>query len=158
MPTRAMIGLGPNWRRAPINRSLKIWEGLPIRSGEDRIETTFCHATLAALAGRAGSGIPAGEATAQAARAMARLAKAVGLGERHLLVDRNESALDGLRNRGDFRALMMDLAMPSWPFAREAALNDPESAGDPPGRPTLTALSVSGVGASGRDPASSRPR
>jgi hypothetical protein len=31
---------------------------------------------------------------------------------------RTELALDPLRNRPDFRALMMDLAMPSEPFTR----------------------------------------
>jgi hypothetical protein len=69
------------------------------------------------------------------------LAKAVGMDERNLLMDCNESALNGLRDRGDFRALMMDLTMPSWPLARGVALNNPESAGDPPGQPTSTALS-----------------
>ena len=39
---------------------------------------------------------------------------------------RTESALDPLRNRPDFRALMMDLVFPTEPFARRVRVGSPE--------------------------------
>ena len=49
---------------------------------------------------------------------MALLRQAVAMGYRNPNAFRTESALDPLRNRADFRELMMDLAMPARPFAR----------------------------------------
>jgi len=40
------------------------------------------------------------------------------MGFRIYLNHRDESALDGLRDRPDFRPLMVDVAMPADPFAR----------------------------------------
>ena len=48
---------------------------------------------------------------------MAVLRQAVAMGYRSPHVYRAESALDPLRDRDDFRLLMMDLAMPADPFA-----------------------------------------
>ena len=47
---------------------------------------------------------------------MAWLRRAVALGYRNPDAYRTESALDPLRNRADFRLLMMDLAFPADPF------------------------------------------
>jgi len=44
------------------------------------------------------------------------LKKAVGMGDRGVFKYRDELALDGLRDRVDFRLLLMDLAMPADPF------------------------------------------
>ena len=44
------------------------------------------------------------------------LRRAVGMGYRNLDAYRTEDALDPLRDRPDFRLLMMDLAMPAEPF------------------------------------------
>ena len=49
---------------------------------------------------------------------MALLHKAVAMGYRTLDFFRTEDALDPLRDRDDFRRLMMDLAFPAEPFAR----------------------------------------
>ena len=49
---------------------------------------------------------------------MAVLRQAVTMGYRNPDAYRTESALDPLRNRPDFQALMMDLAFPTEPFAR----------------------------------------
>jgi hypothetical protein len=54
----------------------------------------------------------------QAARAMGSLHKAVAMGYRSPDSYRTEDALDPLRDRDDFRALMIDLAVPAEPFAR----------------------------------------
>ena len=48
---------------------------------------------------------------------MTLLSKAAGMGYRDRDAYRTEAALNDLRDRDDFRALMMDLAMPSDPFA-----------------------------------------
>ena len=49
---------------------------------------------------------------------MALLRKAIGMGFRNPDTYRTEAALNPLRARDDFRALMMDLAMPADPFAK----------------------------------------
>ena len=48
---------------------------------------------------------------------MTALRLAVTLDFRHPDAFRTESALDPLRDRPDFRALMLDVAFPSRPFA-----------------------------------------
>ena len=83
-------------------------------------ESTFlmacCHAGLSALAGAPGSGVSAGERAEQADKAIALLSQAVAMGYRDPSDYRAESALDFLRNRPDFRTMMLDLVMPTWPF------------------------------------------
>jgi len=103
----------PAGAAADTRRALEIRDGLPSRSGEEWFETACCHATLAALAGRVGSGV----STAEADMAMVLLKKAVGMGYRSLATYRDEPALVPLRDRDDFRLMMMDLAMPAQPFA-----------------------------------------
>jgi hypothetical protein len=46
------------------------------------------------------------------------MGQAVTMGYRMSDAYRTDSALDPLRNRPDFRALMMDLVFPTKPFAR----------------------------------------
>jgi serine/threonine-protein kinase len=96
---------------ADIRRALQIWDGLPTRTGEHWFETACCHATLADLARRAGSDGPAGEASAEADKAMALLNKAVSMGFREFAKYDDETALDGLRSRADFQLLMHS----TWP-------------------------------------------
>ena len=55
---------------------------------------------------------------------MALLHKAVAMGYRSPDAFRTEDALDPLRDRADFRLLMMDLAMPAEPFAAVARGRD----------------------------------
>ena len=97
-------------------RALEIWDGLPTRTAEDWFETACCHATLAALGGREGPGIPDGRALAEADQVMALLKKSISMGYRDYDRYRTESALDGLRVRPDFRDFMLDLAFPNDPF------------------------------------------
>jgi hypothetical protein len=52
------------------------------------------------------------------ATAMGLLHKAVATGYRAIGFLRSDAALDPLRDREDFRALMMDLAFPAQVFAR----------------------------------------
>jgi len=114
----ARLGLGDlPGAAADTRRALEIWDGLPSRSGEDWFESACSHATLSALAGRKGSGVSSGEASAEADTAMALLTTAAGSGFRNANLFRIETALDPLRNRPDFRLLIMDLAIPAQPFA-----------------------------------------
>ncbi len=68
-------------------------------------------------ADRNGTGVSADERSSEADTAMAVSHKAVAMGFRSGDAFRNESALDPLRDRTDFRLLMTDLAMPADPFA-----------------------------------------
>ena len=54
---------------------------------------------------------------AQADAAMTLLHKAVELGYFNPAAYRTEDALDPLRDRADFRLLILDLALPAEPFA-----------------------------------------
>jgi eukaryotic-like serine/threonine-protein kinase len=81
-------------------------------------EFACCHAALAGLAGRSGSGISAADGENHAAMAMQWLHRMVARGGRNSNLLRIESALDSLRSRDDFRLLMMDMAFPDDPFAR----------------------------------------
>ena len=82
-----------------------------------RFEAACCRAALSGLAGRAGSGVSAGEATSEADAAMSLLWEAVGMGYRNTDAYLTADALDPLRDRDDFRLLMMDLVFPAEPFA-----------------------------------------
>jgi serine/threonine-protein kinase len=108
----------PAGATADARRAVRLSEGLPPRTVRYLFEKACSHATLAGLAGRAGSGVTAAEGEAAAARAMHWLRRAVAVGYRNANEVRGESALDPLRSRDDFRLLMMDLAFPTDPFAR----------------------------------------
>ncbi len=103
---------------ADVRRAARLCDELPPRSHWELVETACCHAALAGLAGRAGSGVSAAEGEIEAARAMDWLRRAVAMGYRNANELRIESALDSLRTRDDFRLLMMDVAFPAEPFAR----------------------------------------
>jgi hypothetical protein len=109
---------GPAGATADARRAVELFDALPLRSGRVWFDSACAHAALAGLAGREGSGVSAAEATSEAETAVALLHKAVGVGFRNPDVYRTEDALDPLRDRDDFRLLMLDLAMPSEPFAR----------------------------------------
>ena len=109
-PRRGRPGPTPAWPS-----SIAATPGL--RSEFTWFETACCRAALAGLAGRDGSGVSAAEASSEAGKAMALLKKAVGMGYRNADTFRTEPALEPLRNRDDFRLLMMDLEFPADPFA-----------------------------------------
>jgi serine/threonine-protein kinase len=100
-----------------IRQAATHFDALPAPTGEHCFVSACGRAALAGLAGVAGSGVPAGEGLAQADRAMALLRRASAMGYRNADAYRNEDALEPLRNRPDFRLLLMDLAMPDEPFA-----------------------------------------
>jgi eukaryotic-like serine/threonine-protein kinase len=103
---------------ADARRAISLYDGLPSRSAEEWYELTCCHAALAAAAGREHSGISAGEGETEAEQAISLLHTAVARGYRNTDAIARESALDAVRNRPDFKLLMMDLAMPADPLAR----------------------------------------
>jgi tetratricopeptide (TPR) repeat protein len=104
---------------ADARRALALYDALSSRSGEEWFETARCQAVLAGLAGQAGAGLSAAQAPRQADAAMALLHKAVRMGYRNAGTFRTEAALDPLRDRDDFRLLMMDLVFPADPFAKD---------------------------------------
>jgi tetratricopeptide (TPR) repeat protein len=104
---------------ADLRRAVALYDALPSRWGEAWFLSACSHAALAGLAGREGSGVSAAEAVTEADAAMALLRKAVEVGYRSLDAFRHEDALDPLRDRPDFRLLMMDLAMPGEPFSKD---------------------------------------
>src|SRR5262249_45204182 len=115
----ALLDLGdPAGAAADTRNSLALWDGLPARAGGFWFEKACCHATLSALAGRDDSGVPTGPTSSEAEQALALLRKAVDVGYRDPAAYRTETALDPLRDRADFKLLMMDLAMPADPFAK----------------------------------------
>jgi serine/threonine protein kinase/tetratricopeptide (TPR) repeat protein len=104
---------------ADARRALGLYDGLPFRSGGEWYETACCHAALAGLAGRGGPGLSAAEAAVEAEAAIGLLHRAVAMGYREIGFFRTEAALDPLRDRADFRLLMMDLVFPAEAFARD---------------------------------------
>jgi tetratricopeptide (TPR) repeat protein len=113
---RVADGYGPgavaDWRRA-----IALYEALPPRVGEIAMFEAGSHALLAGVASLGGSGLSADEAGSEAEKAMAILRRIVAEGY-HAPELRNESCLEPLRGRTDFRLLMMDLAFPAEPFGR----------------------------------------
>jgi tetratricopeptide (TPR) repeat protein len=111
----------PAGAAADIRRAVALCDGLPSRSEDDWFLFACSRAALAGLAGQAGSGVLAREATSEAEAAIAVLHKAVAMGLRNPDVFRTEDALDSLRGREDFRLMMMDLAMPDEPFSKDTS-------------------------------------
>jgi eukaryotic-like serine/threonine-protein kinase len=106
-------GAADAWKRACAN-----YERSNSLSGEQTFFQACCHAGLAGLAGRPGSGVSATQGADEAGKAMAVVRRAIAMGYRNPDTYQTEVALDTLRNRPDFRALLMDLMMPTEPFAR----------------------------------------
>jgi eukaryotic-like serine/threonine-protein kinase len=106
-------GAAVAWKRAGAN-----YDAIKFRADSQSFLLACWHAGLAGLAGRPDSGVSTTEGAAHAEEAMAVLHQAVTTGYRNPDAFRTESALDSLRNRLDFRVLLMDLAFPTNPFAR----------------------------------------
>jgi serine/threonine-protein kinase len=100
-----------------LRQATAAYESMPRREPETAFFEGCCHAQLSVLAGREGSGVSAAEGETEAAAAIRSLREAVRSGYRAAIDYRTETALDPLRDRPDFRLLMMDLAMPAKPFA-----------------------------------------
>ncbi len=92
-----------------IRRALRTLDGLPLLSAGELFQKACCHATLAGLAGRPGSGVSAVDGEEAAAKATECLGRATAKGYRNANELRIESALDPVRNRPDFKKLMAEL-------------------------------------------------
>jgi serine/threonine-protein kinase len=104
-------GAAADWRRADA-----LLEGVGATIPEFIFVHACCHASLSWAAGRPGSGVPAGEADPEAAKALALFRRAAEMGYRDLARYHTETALDPLRDRPDIQMLIMDLAFPADPF------------------------------------------
>ena len=103
---------------AAWKRALAHYDRCKSLNQEQTFYQACCHAGLAELAGRPGSGVSAAEGPVRCGEAMATLRQAIAMGFRDVDAYRTESALDSLRKRPEFQFLMMDLAFPVEPFAK----------------------------------------
>jgi eukaryotic-like serine/threonine-protein kinase len=110
---RDLAGASDDWRHA-----IALFQSVPNMESEYIFFHACCHAALLSMAGLPGTGVSAGDTDLEAERALALLRQAAGIGYRAPNTYRTETALDPLRGRDDFRLLMMDLAMPANPLAR----------------------------------------
>jgi hypothetical protein len=104
---------------AEDRRAVALYDALPSWPGELWFLSACAHAALAGLADPAGSGVSAAEAASEVETAVARPHQAVAMGYRNADAYRNAGTLDRLRGRDDFRLLMMVLAFPAEPFAKD---------------------------------------
>jgi serine/threonine-protein kinase len=102
---------------ALFRRAVALMERFPTDSAGYLYNLACYHALLAGVAAEPGSGMSAAEGRAEADRAMDTLQRAVAMGYRGLVVMQTDTDLNPLRDREDFRQLMLDLAMPADPFA-----------------------------------------
>ncbi len=111
--TGDIAGAAADWRAA-----IGLYVGLPTRTrvGEIAGLEADCRAMLSTLAGLPGSDVSAADGPREADAAVALLRRAVADGFR-ITVLRVEPSLDPLRDRPDFRALVMDAKFPADPFA-----------------------------------------
>jgi hypothetical protein len=100
----------------PLRSAASLREAIPNLSIEARYNLARDHALLAAAAADLRSGLSASIAVVEADRAMAALRGAVAAGYRNLDQFRGDPDLLPLRERDDFRLLLMDLALPAEPF------------------------------------------
>jgi tetratricopeptide (TPR) repeat protein/tRNA A-37 threonylcarbamoyl transferase component Bud32 len=107
-----LAGASSDWRRA-----VGFLENMPAPTGELIFIDAACHAMLSSVAGQPRTGLSKTAREGERDLAMALLGRAAGLGYRDSDRYRAETSLDSLRERDDFRLLMMDLAMPAEPFA-----------------------------------------
>jgi hypothetical protein len=101
-----------DWRRA-----IAVLDGDSAAGGERDFIGASCHAMLSSVAGLQGTGLSKSGQDVERDLAIDLLRRAImskGLGPEIYLT---ETALDSLRDRDDFRLLMMDLAMPAKAFA-----------------------------------------
>jgi hypothetical protein len=98
-------------------RAVALFDTLPSLYGESWFLSGCAHAALAGLIDQADSGVSAAEAASEAETAVRLLHQAVAMGYRNPAAYHTQEALDALRERPDFRLMMMDLAFPAEPFA-----------------------------------------
>jgi len=94
---------------ADARKALGLLEGLTPPQAERLFEEACCRAAISGLAGKAGPALSAAEEKAEADHSMDLLRKATDLGYRDPRNYREESALDPLRDREDFKTLVAEL-------------------------------------------------
>lgn len=98
-------------------RSLAIWDHISAASPTELYNSACLSARMAALAHQPGAGLSAADGKAAEEKAMQKLLRAIGLGYRNVALISRDPDLNALRDRDDFKSLMLDLAMPADPFA-----------------------------------------
>jgi eukaryotic-like serine/threonine-protein kinase len=122
----ALTGLGRAHHRAgrsaqavdPLRRAIALRDAIPNLNFDARYDLARDHGLLASIATDHRSGPSAGFAASEADRAMAVLRIAVAAGYRDAAGLRTDPDLAPLRDRPDFRLLLLDLSFPAEPFAR----------------------------------------
>jgi serine/threonine protein kinase/tetratricopeptide (TPR) repeat protein len=115
---QARLALGdPAGSVADWRRAVATFDAMPPRDPEAAFLEACCHAMLAGAAGQVRSSLPPGAGPIEASRAIDILRHAVSIGFHNARRYRTEPALEPLRDRHDFRLLIMDLAMPDQTFA-----------------------------------------
>jgi serine/threonine-protein kinase len=110
---RDFAGAAADWRRA-----CALFKSVPDLDSENVFFHAGCHALLSTLTGAPGTQVSPGESLSDADQALDLLKHAAAMGYRSAHYYSNESAFDPIRDRPDFRALMMDLMFPTTFFAR----------------------------------------
>jgi eukaryotic-like serine/threonine-protein kinase len=98
--------------------AIGILEGLASPTSGTVYDLACSQSLLSGLASDAGSGLTAAEGHAEADQAMKSLRRAVAAGWKDSAHMRADTDLDPVRNRPDFRALMMDLVFATKPFTQ----------------------------------------
>ncbi len=119
-------GLGRAYSRAGksadavelIRRSIALREAIPDLKIEACIDLARDHAFLASIAVDPLSGLRTRAAAVEGDRAMAALLRATDAGYRNFDKLRTDPYLRLLRDRADFRVLLLDLAFPNDPFTQ----------------------------------------
>ncbi|WP_165227465.1 serine/threonine-protein kinase [Aquisphaera insulae] len=102
---------------AASRRALDLFEALPARSGNDWFGTACALATLA-TARLTNPNASTSESNVLDGQALHALRRAAAMGFRNTPLYRHEPALKPLRDRDEFRTLLLDLSFPADPFAR----------------------------------------
>jgi eukaryotic-like serine/threonine-protein kinase len=104
-----------------FHQAQEILEGFPDGGANDLYNLTCAYSLVSDVVGRSkGTPSPGDHAESQriADLAVATLRRAVLAGWKNLRHANQDTDLDPLRSRADFRAVMMDMAFPDRPFAR----------------------------------------
>ncbi len=103
---------------ALLREAIAIYDQLHPQDSDNLVQLAQAQSILARVAGQPGAGVSTAEGRAEADKAMATLRRATdGSGVSYDNLRHNRD-FDSLRDRDDFRLLLLDLAFPAEPFAR----------------------------------------
>ena len=103
----------------PLRRAIALGEAIHDLDVYVLYGLASSHASMASLAADPRAGLSTGVAKDESDRAMATLRWAVTAGVRNRAELNSDPTLESLRQRGDFRLLLMDLATPADPFPQD---------------------------------------